>query len=342
MIEVPYMTSHLPGTGGRIKVQLEDFEVDEIPAYEPAGSGEHLYLWIEKRDLGAEFFTRQISHRLGVRPGDIGSAGMKDRRAVTRQWVSVPGIVESHLSKLDGDGMRVLTVSRHANKLRPGHLRGNRFRVLIREPSEPNNAQPILDVIQRDGLANTYGTQRFGRDGETLRIGMDLLHKRPTNRVNPFLRKLALSAAQSSLFNEYLARRMSDGLMRTVLAGDVLAKWPMGGMFVSTDTPVDQLRLDAREVVPAGPMFGTKTFKAADVAAERELAVLNSAELSPESFQGFGSLLEGTRRHNIVYIDDLACTPEPEGLRLTFTLPAGSYATVLLREVMKADFSDDL
>ena len=290
---------------------------------------------------GAEFFTRQIAQRLGVRHGDIGTAGMKDRRAVTRQWVSVPATAEPQLPQLDGDGMAVLTVSRHTNKLRPGHLRGNRFRILIREPSSPENAQPILDAIRRDGLANFYGMQRFGRDGETLTLGMDLLHNRATNRINPFLRKLALSATQSSLFNDYLAQRMADGLMRTVLPGDALAKWPVGGMFVSTDPSVDQPRLDAREVVPAGPMFGAKTFKTADVAAERELAVLNAAELSLDSFRGHGSLMEGTRRHNIVYVDDLLCAIEPNGLRVMFSLPAGSYATVLLGEVMKVGFAHE-
>lgn len=342
MIDVPYLTAALPGTGGHIKQQIEDFEVEEIPAYELSGTGEHLYLWIEKRDLGAEFFTRQIAERVGVRSGDIGTAGMKDRRAVTRQWVSIPAFAEAQITKLDGDGIAVLAVSRHSNKLRPGHLRGNRFHVLIREPREANNALAIIDVIRREGLVNFYGAQRFGRDGATLRLGMDLLRKQTTNRVNPFLRKLALSAAQSSLFNDYLARRMADRLMRTVLPGDVLAKWPVGGMFVSTESAVDQPRLEAREIVPAGPMFGSKMYKAADVAAEREQVVLDTSGLALDSFRGFGSLLEGTRRHNIVYVDDLSCATEPDGLRLTFTLPAGCYATVLLREVMKAEFSEDL
>ncbi|MFL5327528.1 MAG: tRNA pseudouridine(13) synthase TruD [Gemmataceae bacterium] len=337
MIDVPLLTAHLPGTGGRIKEQIDDFEVEEIPAYEPCGTGEHLYLWIEKRDMGAEFFARQIAQRLGIRSGDIGTAGMKDRQAVTRQWVSVPAMAEANLSKLEGDGIQVLTISRHTNKLRPGHLRGNRFRVLIREPVAAQNAQAIIEVIAQNGLPNFYGEQRFGHDGETSKLGFDLLHGRSTGRVNPFLRKLALSAAQSALFNDYLSWRMSDGLLRSVLPGEVLAKWPAGGMFVSTEATVDQPRLEAREIVPAGPMFGgAKMFAAADVAAERESAVLAAAELTPASFHGFGSLMQGTRRHNFVYVDDLVCNIDPEGLRVTFTLPSGSYATVLLREVMKA------
>src|SRR5437667_5935533 len=128
---VPFLTSDLPGVGGRIKEQIEDFEVEEIPAYEPSGQGDHLYLWIEKRDVGAEFLVRELAKRLGIRAGDIGTAGLKDRRAVTRQWVSVPKQVEDRLAAIDGDAIRILSVSRHKNKLSPGDVRGNRCRSRI-------------------------------------------------------------------------------------------------------------------------------------------------------------------------------------------------------------------
>ncbi len=334
-MNVPQLTADLPGTGGRIKAELDDFEVEEIPAYEPAGTGDHLYLWVEKRDVGAEYLAKLLSRKLGVAANDIGTAGMKDRRAVTRQWVSVPASAEPRLPAIDGDGLTLLSVSRHGNKLRPGHLRGNRFRVLIRD-ADAAKAEPILTRLRECGLPNYYGEQRFGHDGETVNLGMAMVRREPTPRVNPFLRKLALSAAQSQLFNDWLGRRSTDGLLRTVLPGDVLAKWPAGGMFVSTDVAADQPRLDARELVPAGPMFGRKTFAAAGVAAEREAAVLADAGLTPASFAGFGKLVEGTRRHALVYVEDMTATVEPDGLRLTFALPAGSYATVLLGEVMKA------
>src|SRR5262245_35856671 len=123
----PLLTADLPGIGGRIRVQPEDFEVEEIPAYMPSGEGDYLFLWVEKRSMGAEYFLRQIAKRLEVAPGDVGTAGLKDRHAVTRQMVSVPASAEPRLSQLDGDGIRVLKVSRHGNKLRSGHLHGNRF-----------------------------------------------------------------------------------------------------------------------------------------------------------------------------------------------------------------------
>jgi tRNA pseudouridine13 synthase len=341
IVALPFLTPTLPGVGGRIKVEPADFEVEEVPAYEPSGSGDHLFLWIEKIDMGAEYFIRKVGLRLGIPTGEVGTAGLKDRRAITRQWVSIPATCESSLAQLEGNGIHVLRVSRHTNKLRPGHLRGNRFRVLIRDSNTAVDVEPILTRIREHGLPNFYGPQRFGRDGETAALGMAILKGEHAKVRNPFLRKLALSAAQSLLFNDYLARRLSDGLLRTVLAGDVMAKWPAGGMFVAEDVAVEQARFDRRETVTAGPMFGRKTFPAKGPAADREATVLNVAGLSTESFAGFGKLVMGTRRHNLVYIDDLSATWEAEGLRLSFTLPAGSYATVLLHEIMKTEMGDE-
>jgi tRNA pseudouridine13 synthase len=339
------LTADLPGVGGHIKDRPEDFEVEEVPAYEPSGSGAFLYLWIEKRAMGAEYFTRQIAKRLEIAPRDVGTAGLKDRHAVARQMVSVPATAEARLAQLEGDGIHILKVGRHGNKLRPGHLRGNRFRILIREPSAPERIEPIVARLRRDGLPNFYGPQRFGKDGETARLGFALLRKEPPppsadgrrpNLRSPFLRKLAVSAAQSVLFNSYLARRLGDGLFRRVLPGDVMAKWPVGGLFVAEDVAREQERFDKRETVHTGPIFGRKTFAAKEQAAEREAAILAAAGLSPAAFHGFGKLVQGSRRHNLVYLDGLNATLDSEGLRLAFFLPAGSYATILLQEIMKS------
>lgn len=353
----PLLTADLPGIGGRIKVELEDFVVEEIPAYAPCGSGEHLFVWIEKRDLGADFFLRQIARTLGISPGAVGCAGLKDRRAVTRQWLSLPVTVAEHLPRLaELPGVKVLTVSRHGNKLRPGHLHGNRFTILIRDidPALPvaERLPPILARLRRLGLPNFYGPQRFGREGDSALAGLALLRHEPVpllaqgrkqNVRNPFVRKFVLSAAQALLFNRYLARRMEMGLFRTVLAGDVMSKWPAGGLFVATDVAREQQRFDARETVTTGPIFGRKTFAAQGDAARREAEVLAEFGLSPTSFHEFGKLMQGTRRHNLIYVDDLHCNwqagegnqPGSAGVRLSFTLPAGSYATILLREIMK-------
>ena len=119
-----------------------------------------------------------------------------------------------------------------------------------------------------------------------------------------------------------------------------MAKWPFGGMFVATDLAREQPRFDARETVSAGPIFGRKTFPATALAAEREAEVLAEAGLTTSVFNGFGKLVQGTRRHNLIYLDDLSATVEPDGVRLNVSLPAGSYATVLLRECIKGEVGD--
>jgi tRNA pseudouridine13 synthase len=344
---LPLITADLPGIGGRIKAAPEDFEVEEVPAYQPSGQGDFLYLWVEKVGMGAEYFARQVARRLEVPPAEVGTAGLKDRHAVTRQMVSVPAAAEPRLAHLDGDGIRVLRVSRHTNKLKPGHLHGNRFRIRVRGavPEAGERLPALLDRLRTLGLPNFYGPQRFGKDGETVNLGLALLDPSrpasPGRPPSPFLRKLALSAAQSALFNHALACRMRDSLLRTVLDGDVMAKWPFGGMFVAEDLPREQARLEGREIVPAGPMFGRKMFPARGVAAEREAATLREAGLTPRSFHGFGKLLAGTRRHDLVYLDDLTGMAEGDSVLLSFTLPAGSYATVALRELTRAEAAGD-
>src|SRR5206468_1840991 len=161
------------------------------------------------------------------------------------------------------------------NKLKPGHLRGNRFRILVRDtnPATADGVAAVLDRIRALGLPNYYGPQRFGRGGGTVDLGLQCLAGRGPRRVRPFLFRFALSAVQSLLFNDYLARRLADGLYRTVLAGDVMAKWPAGGMFVTKDTATEQARFDAKEIVTAGPMFGKKTYPAEEEAAKREAVV---------------------------------------------------------------------
>jgi tRNA pseudouridine13 synthase len=345
----PLLTSDLPGIGGRMKQTPEDFEVEEIPAYEPSGQGEFLYLWVEKRDMGAEYFFRQIAKRLDIPLSEVGAAGMKDRQAVTRQMISVPSLAQDRLHQIEGDGIRLVKVSRHSNKLRPGHLHGNRFRILIRNVNSTNHLPALIERLRDSGLPNYYGPQRFGRDGETVQLGLALLRgqssqaiPKKSRRLSPWLRRLALSAAQSALFNHCLGVRLSGGLFRRVLPGDVMTKWPYGGIFVAEDVGREQVRFDARETVTTGPMFGRKMYETKADARQREDSVLAEAGLTPDSFRGFGNLLQGTRRKNLVYLDDLQVSEETEGIRLCFSLPAGSYATVLLREFMKnGEIGDD-
>lgn len=341
----PFQYPDLPGLGGRIKTVPEDFVVEEVPAYLPSGEGNFAYVWIEKRNMSAEYLARLMARRLGIALEDIGMAGLKDRQAVTRQWVSVPVEVERDLTGLEQDGIRVLNVSRHTNKLKPGHLRGNRFTIRIRDvdPGATQQLPSILEHFRTRGLANYYGPQRFGSHGDTLRIGLRLMGRDVggwAGKPSRFLRKLALSAVQSAVFNLYLTRRIADGLLHTVLLGDVLALRNRGGLFRADDVAVEQRRLEQGETVVTGPIFGRKMMAPSGVAAQREAELLAELGLTPESFAIQGKLLEGTRRRNVVWLEDLTGHCEGSDVVLTFTLPAGSYATVLLRELMKRPWSE--
>jgi len=337
-----WLTESLSGIGGRVKVEPEDFVVEELPLYLPGGDGEHLYLWIEKRDVSGERLLDQLARRLRISRNDIGMAGLKDRRAVTRQFVSVPQACEPRLAEVDGDGIRLLSSARHRNKLRTGHLAGNRFDILIRDvaPAAATTLAAWLEAVRCLGVPNPYGEQRFGYGGETLALGEALLRgERRPGSIPParrrFLLRLALSSVQSRLFNQVLDERLRDGLLHRALAGDVMQVVASGGPFVVEDPEVEQRRCDAREIVLTGPMFGPKMKPPRGVPAEREARVLDSAGLTAADFERFAELLPGTRRPLVVWPEDLSGEAAPEGVRLRFTLPPGAYATALLDEIRK-------
>jgi tRNA pseudouridine13 synthase len=341
--DLPYLTADLPGTGGAIKEQPEDFVVEEIPAYEPCGTGEHLFLWVEKRDVSGDELVRHIARRLAVSPRDLGVAGVKDRRATTRQWISVPARCEVALDRVADERIRVLRAARHGNKLRTGHLRGNRFEIRVRNVADDaaTRAELIADVIRRLGFPNYFGAQRFGHEQQTLELGLDLIRGRVSPRSIPpakrrFLLRMALSAVQSALFNAVLGARLRSGRLHTVLPGDVMQVTASGGPFVAEDPAIEQPRFDARETVISGPMFGPKMRAPQGEAAELERAVLVDWQLEAADFARFPELTSGTRRPLLAWPTNLVVQAGDGDLRLDFELPSGSYATCLLREFMKS------
>ena len=172
-----YLTASLPGIGGRIKVSPEDFRVEEIPLYPPCGEGDHLYLEVEKTGLTTFELLQQLSRALGVKERELGYAGLKDARATTRQTISVPGVTVERALALTIPGVRILSASRHHNKLRTGHLAGNRFAIRIREvaPGAADAALDILQVLADLGVPNRFGPQRYGVLGNSHRVGRALL-----------------------------------------------------------------------------------------------------------------------------------------------------------------------
>lgn len=340
--ELPFLTPTELAIGGRIKAACEDFVVEEIPAYEPSGEGEHVYLWIEKTDRSAEQLIAWLARVLCIRREEVGLAGLKDRFAITRQWASVPARVARNVSALQDDAMKVLQQSRHRNKLHVGHSKGNRFDILVRDVASDSLAIAgrIAESVLKTGVPNYFGDQRFGVAEETLNLGLGLLRgERTTDDIVParrkFLSRLAISAAQSAIFNEVLARRIEAGTLLTVRTGDVMQVRASGGCFVVEDVVREQARFEAGEISPTGPLFGPKLLHPRAVARQEELGALRVFGLDEEAFSPFGRMTPGARRALLCWPRDLEFQDDPLGLRMRMTLGPGVYATTVLREFMK-------
>jgi tRNA pseudouridine13 synthase len=347
---LPYLTADLPGTGGRLRDTPEDFRVEEVPAYTPSGTGDHVFAWIEKRDVPTPTAAGALADALGVRVKDVGWAGMKDKRAVTRQWLSFPPPVtpEQVLALATTiEGVSVLEARRHGNKLKTGHLRGNRFTLRVGGLGAGGatvaaaRASNILRVLaEPPGALNWFGEQRFGRAGDNAARGRALLAGQDVGRIGERERRLLISAVQSELFNDWLARRVRDGLVRRVIEGDWLEKRASGGQFSTTEPATDEARVAAAEIVVTGPMFGWKLRAAAagTAAGIREADVLRDAGMTLASFRPGGALAEGTRRPIAIAITDGAVTASSDDtIDVTFALPSGAYATAVMREILKID-----
>ena len=172
-----FLTSQLPGSGGTIRQQPEDFQVDEIPLYEPCGEGDHLYVNVEKCGLTTYDLLREVAEALKCKERDLGYAGLKDARAITRQTISVPLRKPEDVKGLQIPGVTILSACLHRNKLRPGHLAGNRFRIRIHQPHSDalQRAEAILGVLSKVGVPNRFGEQRYGALGNSHRIGAAIL-----------------------------------------------------------------------------------------------------------------------------------------------------------------------
>jgi tRNA pseudouridine13 synthase len=334
---VPFLTSDVPGCGGAFKESPEDFEVEEIAAYEPNGlpNGEHAFLWIEKRGRSTNDVAKLIARHVGIGEREVSWAGLKDRNAVTRQWLSLPWKAAQKLEGFSAPGVTVLKTSRHRNKLKSGHLRGNRFTLVVRGVTDVGAAKASFERLCTLGVPNAFGAQRFGLKGDNAERGKQILLSGGRHR-DRFERKLFLSAFQSKLFNEVLALRLSRGSFSKVLLGDVLKKQETGGEFVSTEPLVDQPRADAFEVSPTGPMFGPEMRAPEHDAAALEAEVLTASGVTAQTFVAGGDETRGTRRLIRVRIVEPGFEAlEPGVVRLRFNLPAGSYATVVLAELLK-------
>lgn len=335
--DIPLVTPELPGTGGAIRGSPEDFQVEELPAYEPVGHGSHLYLKVRKRGLTTRDLVQALK-AAGVPEVRIGVAGLKDKAAVTVQWLSLPKAHESAADALDElSGAEVLERSYHRNKLGLGHLKGNRFEITIRDaaPGAAARAGAVFAELSRCGAPNWFGPQRFGRFGSNAYDGWRLLqgeHVPGGHRLQRFF----VSALQSLVFNAILAERVRAGLYGTVVEGDWARKHETGGTFMVEAADAEAPRAASLEISPTIPLYGRKVKPSPGLAGKFEAAVMERYGLSWSQF----TARRGDRRSSRILIEEPTVREANDGLVLTFALPKGSYATSVLREVMKVDVDE--
>jgi tRNA pseudouridine13 synthase len=337
----PVAYPDLPATGGKVGPEPEDFVVDEVPLYAASGKGEHQYLHVQKRLLTTPDLLRRVARAAGVQERDIGHAGMKDKHAVTTQWLSVQSKQELTTGLELGPEARVLAVTRHDNKLRTGHLLGNRFTITLVgvQADALERAQAIAERLRRDGLPNYFGAQRFGHGGRNLPDALRFLQRGGRSR-NRFEQKLLPSVLQSELFNRYLSARLALGPQQLIL-GEVVRLEGAGAMFRVEDVSQEQPRLAARDLHLTGPMLGPKMRPAAADALALEQRITAELGLDEAMLGALGRNAPGARRDLFAPLDitleAVADRVEP-ALRLAFTLPAGGYATEVLRQLTHEPF----
>ncbi len=323
---------------GRYKVESRDFAVEEVPAYEPSGAGEHLFLWVEKTGISTLDAVALLARALGRREREFGIAGLKDAQAVARQWVSIHGVDEARARGLSLDGVQVLEVRRHGNKLKLGHLRGNRFAVLIEGagPEHADAARATLAALAAHGAPNYFGEQRFGKRGANVENGLRVLRadpRRAVGRMSRRLLNLLVSAVQSEVFNRVLISRLPT--LDRLLDGDVAYLHRNGACFVVEDAAAEQPRCERFEISPSGPLPGPELLRARGVPGELEDAAMQAMALEPALFARMPRAThEGARRPLRVPVAQARVEVEARGLRLWFALPRGAYATSVLREVL--------
>lgn len=339
MEPLPYITPANPGIGGVLKAEAEGFIVEEIPLYEPAGEGEHIYLRLARDGWTTRDVQKALAKLFGLKTVDVGYAGLKDKQARVTQTFSLAlrNTDEEAAARrvLEALPFEVLGARRHKNKLRSGHLLGNRFRILVVEPHEDalGRAETIRQTLEQKGLPNFYGEQRFGPQGRNEEKGREaLMGKGPREK---WLRKLLLSAYQSALFNAWLVERMRRGWFETILQGDVAKKTDTGGIFEVEDEAAELGRFREGAITYTGPIYGAKMRWATGKPGALEQEVLASREISIETLNRVR--LNGSRRTARLSIPDFTIEEHPRGLLFTFSMPKGSYATTLMREFMKSD-----
>lgn len=315
----------------RLRARPEDFEVEEVLGFAPGGGGEHLWLWIEKRQANSEDVARDLASRCGVARRQVGYSGRKDRNARTRQWFSVhlPGAEDPDWAAWAVAPWRIERAVRHGRKLRTGTHRANAFRLRLRDfAGQAAAAEDRLEAIRAAGCPNYFGPQRFGRNGENLKRARAALAA-PGRRRIPGIQ---LSAARSELFNRVLDARVRDGSWNRALVDDAMMLAGTHSVFrCRGDEPDMEARLASHDLDPTGPMWGRGEAAAGPAAIARERDWLADERPLCEALEAIG--VAHSRRPLRVRPPDLRWRWEGDTLELVFTLPTGAFATSVVREL---------
>lgn len=323
-----------PEVTGMIRTQLEDFRVHEIPMIEPSGEGAHLWLEVEKRGANTNWVAEQLAANSGAALREIGFAGMKDRHGVTFQWFSL-SLQEARSADWESwniPGVSILQAHRHPRKLKRGTLKGNRFRIVVRN-LEGNTAglENRLAALKSRGAPNYFGPQRFGFNGNNVERGVRWLEQ--GGRLPRNKRSIYISAVRSFLFNQVLMKRVMDESWDRILEGEVAMLDGSHSLFVCAmpDPELDR-RCAEFDIHPSGPLPGKGGLLPEREAARLELKWLKEYADLVESLKTAG--LKADRRALRVLPGNLEWQLTDDKLTLSFNLPAGAYATSILRELI--------
>lgn len=314
-----------------------DFRVEEILGFEPSGDGQHDFLLIEKTLMDTDRVAGILARYAGVSRRAVSYSGLKDRRAVTRQWFSVelPATRRCDWQALDEPAIRVCAVERNRRKLRRGAHSENSFELLLRDIKDPGDRlESALTRVQAEGVPNYFGEQRFGRGGGNIPLAASLFEGRRLSRPQ---RSIAISAARSLIFNDILSARVADGSWNQLADGDIANLDGTGSVF-AVETVTEELRdrCGRFDIHPTGPLWGRAAPGSGLAVAEAEQA---AASAYPDLCSGLESVAAEGRRALRVLPRDLRWEKDAGNLRLSFGLGRGSYATAVLRELLNTDIA---
>jgi len=321
-----------PTTKGCLKAQNSDFKVDEIMPIVPTGEGEHLWLKIEKNGSNTDWVAQQLAKIAGLKPMAVSYAGMKDRHAITTQWFSLhmPGMEDPDFSVLDDPEFKILEQSRHDRKLKRGALTGNRFQIRITDlQGEIDQLEQKLQSIQRQGVPNYFGEQRFGRDMGNL-LKAEKLFNRELKKVKKTQRGLYISAARSWIFNCLLSARIQQQNWLSPMSGDVYMLNGKSACFIDDNKAANYQRLLDKEINLTGCLWGEGESMVSGDVLELESNIAADFEIFKEGLES--ARLKQERRALRLLPEKLSWEINVNVLQLDFELPAGAFATMVLRE----------